>query len=477
MIGLIIVSHSKLLADGLHQLAAQMQNKQKCHIITAAGVDDETHPIGTDAVKVMEAIESLSDAEHIILLMDLGSALLSAETALDLIDPDLAEKVHLCSAPLVEGAIAITAATSGGASIDEILNEAQQALQAKQQQLNDTVTTTENEKDKHTHFSEQALTTQWVVKNPSGLHIRPAAKLATLLSGFTATLELRHGEKRADAKSMNQIALLQVRQGDKITLVAEGVDSQNAIDAFNQLAQHNFGDNIATTDSKTFVGKTAYVPTVAGLAHHHAPNTEPCISSYQTSENETRRATKAIEQLKTHLDSLANTLSEQYGEEIANIFRGHRLLLEDDELVESITQSIENERNTAYDAISNIFNNMSKQYQQLDDEYLQARFIDIEDLKNQLLMSISSVAQPSCAFTEPTIILSGNLGPSELLRYRNTNVVGVALANGSPYSHTCIIAAKMGLSILTDLGDNIHQIAEQTKLQLSIETRSLIVAS
>ncbi|WP_265331886.1 HPr family phosphocarrier protein [Providencia stuartii] len=141
-----------------------------------------------------------------------------------------------------------------------------------------------------------------------------------MLSGFTATLELRHGEKRADAKSMNQIALLQVRQGDKITLVAEGVDSQNAIDAFNQLAQHNFGDNIATTDSKTFVGKTAYVPTVAGLAHHHAPNTEPCISSYQTSENETRRATKAIEQLKTHLDSLANTLSEQYGEEIANIF-------------------------------------------------------------------------------------------------------------------------------------------------------------
>ncbi|WP_265331885.1 PEP-utilizing enzyme [Providencia stuartii] len=120
---------------------------------------------------------------------------------------------------------------------------------------------------------------------------------------------------------------------------------------------------------------------------------------------------------------------------------------------------------------------MSKQYQQLDDEYLQARFIDIEDLKNQLIMSISSVAQPSCAFTEPTIILSGNLGPSELLRYRNTNVVGVALANGSPYSHTCIIAAKMGLPILTDLGDNIHQIAEQTKLQLSIETRSLIVAS
>lgn len=92
MIGLIIVSHSKLLADGVLQLAEQIQNKQHCQIITAAGVDDDTHPIGTDAVKVMEAIETLADATAIILLMDLGSALLSAETALDLIDAELAKK-------------------------------------------------------------------------------------------------------------------------------------------------------------------------------------------------------------------------------------------------------------------------------------------------------------------------------------------------------------------------------------------------
>ncbi|MEX6314851.1 hypothetical protein AB6G19_15135 [Providencia manganoxydans] len=92
MIGLIIISHSKQLADGLLQLAEQMQNKQNCQIVIAAGVDDEQHPIGTDAIKVMEAVEQLSDAEHIILLMDLGSALLSAETALDLLDPELAKK-------------------------------------------------------------------------------------------------------------------------------------------------------------------------------------------------------------------------------------------------------------------------------------------------------------------------------------------------------------------------------------------------
>ena len=65
-----------------------------CKLAIAAGIDDPDSPIGTDPIKVMEAIESVADTDHVLVMMDIGSALLSAETALDLLDPAMAAKVR-----------------------------------------------------------------------------------------------------------------------------------------------------------------------------------------------------------------------------------------------------------------------------------------------------------------------------------------------------------------------------------------------
>lgn len=135
MINIVVVSHSAQLARGVEELARQMMRGDGCKLVLAAGVDDAEHPIGTDAIKVMEAIESVADGAGILVLMDLGSALLSAETALDLLDPQLAAKVRLCSAPLVEGTLAAVVAANSGAGLEQVLAEAQGALLAKQVQL------------------------------------------------------------------------------------------------------------------------------------------------------------------------------------------------------------------------------------------------------------------------------------------------------------------------------------------------------
>lgn len=105
-----------------------------CKIAIAAGIDDPQNPIGTDAVKVMEAIESVADADHVLVMMDMGSALLSAETALELLAPDR-RKVRLCAAPLVEGTLAATVSAASGADIDKVIFDAMHALEAKREQL------------------------------------------------------------------------------------------------------------------------------------------------------------------------------------------------------------------------------------------------------------------------------------------------------------------------------------------------------
>ena len=69
MVNLVIVSHSSRLGEGVGELARQMLMSDSCKIAIAAGIDDPQNPIGTDAVKVMEAIESVADADHVLVMM------------------------------------------------------------------------------------------------------------------------------------------------------------------------------------------------------------------------------------------------------------------------------------------------------------------------------------------------------------------------------------------------------------------------
>ncbi|HGO5855857.1 TPA: dihydroxyacetone kinase phosphoryl donor subunit DhaM [Mannheimia haemolytica] len=135
MVNLVIVSHSAKLAEGVGEILVQMA-QGGCKIALAGGIDDTENPIGTDAVKIMQAIESVFSPDGVIVFVDLGSAILSTQTALDLLEPELAEKVVISYAPLVEGAFAAVVAASAGDSLDAVLNEANEAAALKQEQAN-----------------------------------------------------------------------------------------------------------------------------------------------------------------------------------------------------------------------------------------------------------------------------------------------------------------------------------------------------
>lgn len=130
MINFVIVSHSHELAQGVVALANQIKAPE-CKIIAAGGLEDPPDGIGTDTIKIIHAIEEVFSEDGVIIFVDLGSAILGTQTALDLIDPSIAEKVHLSYAPLVEGTIAAVVSAAGGASLDEVLAEADEAAALK----------------------------------------------------------------------------------------------------------------------------------------------------------------------------------------------------------------------------------------------------------------------------------------------------------------------------------------------------------
>src|SRR5919197_1557206 len=133
VVGIVIVSHSATLAAGVRGLAAEMAGTDVR--LEPAGGLDAPDALGTDAVRVAEAIARADSGDGVLVLMDLGSAVLSAETALDLLTPELRERVLLCEAPLVEGAVAAAIAARLGASLPEVAAEATGGLQGKVAQL------------------------------------------------------------------------------------------------------------------------------------------------------------------------------------------------------------------------------------------------------------------------------------------------------------------------------------------------------
>ncbi|MGY3859953.1 dihydroxyacetone kinase phosphoryl donor subunit DhaM [Aeromonas intestinalis] len=236
MVGIVVVSHSATLAAGISELAAQLGSPAP--LLLAAGVDDPDHPIGTDAIAVMNAIEQADDGGGVLVLMDLGSALLSAETALELLPPALSARVRLSPAPLVEGTLAAVVAAGAGLTLDEVAAEAMAGLQAKIAMLGGPAP--------EVTVSEPApvATLCWRhrVCNPHGLHVRPAAKLVAALKPFDAELTLYKGEKGINPRSLTRLAMLDVRCGDEIELRASGPEAEQAIQAFKAVAEGRFGE-------------------------------------------------------------------------------------------------------------------------------------------------------------------------------------------------------------------------------------------
>ncbi|MDQ0202376.1 dihydroxyacetone kinase phosphoryl donor subunit DhaM [Pectinatus haikarae] len=123
MVGIVIVSHSVKIAEGVKELALQMAKGHP--VFTAGGTADGG--IGTDPIRIQEAMEAANSGDGVVVMADLGSAVMSVGLAKEMLDPDLAEVVKLANAPIVEGAIAATVEASMGSSLEKVLQTAHDA--------------------------------------------------------------------------------------------------------------------------------------------------------------------------------------------------------------------------------------------------------------------------------------------------------------------------------------------------------------
>ncbi len=389
MVGIVIVSHSQKLAEGVQALVQQMV-KGAVSLALAAGIDDPENPFGTDAMQVYQAIESVYSEDGVLILMDLGSAVLSAEMALEFLPEERRHQVRLCEAPLVEGAIAAAVTAASGANIEQVIREARGALTAKASQLSG-INPSESVGASVSAPISAHQVIHLTVRNQMGLHARPAAKFVATASQFQSEITLQNitsSSGSVNAKSINQVVTLVIRQGNEIAIAASGTDAQAALAALQQLVEANFGESVADVRG----GETGFpeqpqfpisnsqfsgIPASAGIAIGNIAIYQPTVVNVKQQadnpEAEWQQLQTAIEQTRHQIQTLRHQISATAGEAQAAIFDAHLLCLEDPFVIDRTRQLIFDRNFSAAAAWKTVIDETVAAYEALPDSYLQAR--------------------------------------------------------------------------------------------------------
>lgn len=124
---ILLVSHSQQLTDGLKAMIEDMSDSETVTLFSLGGTAEGE--LGSDPTKIVEAVNQSPDTEQILVFADLGSAVLNAELAYDMLEPEQQTRYHLIDAPLVEGAFAAAITAGFSDDLSQITAEAQKAAE------------------------------------------------------------------------------------------------------------------------------------------------------------------------------------------------------------------------------------------------------------------------------------------------------------------------------------------------------------
>ncbi|GAB3294903.1 dihydroxyacetone kinase phosphoryl donor subunit DhaM [Pseudoclavibacter terrae] len=238
-VGIVVASHSARIAEGIVELAGQMA--QDVAIIAAGGTDDGR--VGTSFDLIESAVARAQSGDGVAVFTDLGSAVMTAETVLEMLDEDAGE-VRLVDAPIVEGCVAAAVAAAGGAALGEVVAAGESAWRRDGDaspdpgQDSSSGTAAERAADALPAAASPDASARVTIVNEQGLHARPAAQLVAAAAKFEAEITIGG----ADADSLLRIISLGASQGQEIEVTATGRDADQAVRELAELISSGFGE-------------------------------------------------------------------------------------------------------------------------------------------------------------------------------------------------------------------------------------------
>ena len=165
-------------------------------------------------------------------------------------------------------------------------------------------------------------------------------------------------------------------------------------------------------------------------------------------EAEVKRVDTALEKSKEQLQKLYDKAVREVGEASAAIFEVHQMMLEDDDYLEAIQNTIRTEQVNAEYAVATTGDNFAAMFASMDDDYMKARSADIKDISERLVRNLSGQEDADLSSIEPSVIVADDLSPSETVQMDKEKILAFVTVHGSTNSHTAILARMMNIPAL-----------------------------
>jgi phosphocarrier protein FPr len=435
----------------------------------------------------MEAIDRAWSDEGVLVLMDLGSAVLSAEMALDLMPQERRSKVLLCEAPIVEGAVAAAVTAKLGSSLERVAREARGGLAGKVAHLGgDTGPAEADAADRSPGSGGEDRSFRITVDAPHGLHARPAARLVQTASSFDARVMVRdvtNGRGPADAGSLNAVATLGATRGHELEISVSGAQANEASEAIRALAARHFDDRpepvsevparsgdeppLPAGAERVLRGHAASPGIAIGPARRfRTPDIPVPRAAGGDPEHELAALDAALDAARGAIAGQRATVAARAGPAEAEIFDAHLLLLRDDALLEPARRSIRDEASSAARGWHDAVERTAAEWDAMDDEYLRARAADVRSVGTQVLAVLLGIPMPHPTLDAPGVLVSADLSPADTAGLDPDVVLGIATAAGGPTSHAAVLARSLGIPAVVGAGDALMAVPESVSIAI-----------
>jgi multiphosphoryl transfer protein len=457
MLGLLLVSHSRALAEAAVDLIRRTVGPSLP--IAAAGGVGETHSeIGTDAIDIQGAIESVVQPDGVLVLMDMGSAILSAEMAKDLLGDSI--NVRLCSGPLVEGGIAAAVQIQVGSSLDDVVAAAQRSLLPKQDQLGEAIPIAEPAAVPA--FGQESF--ESILENVYGLHLRPVATLVKTLGAEAKNVQIENVTgKRGPivAASLVDIARLQGKKGDTIRFRLAGPNSariRKEVESFLERLKHEDAHPVQPVATKADSAGLEPIAVSAGLAIGRVlfadrldvkiPETRP--NTPAEIADECRCLTEAIAAAQQNVAKRVAKFSSSLNPAEVAILEAQQLILSDQVLLAKAEERIRSEPMNAAAAWYETLTEIADDQAGAADDYLKQRAIDFREAASAVVQQLIGQTNQFANLNEDHVLVCTELNPTLIDQIQSTRITGVIELAGGSLSHGAILARSIGLPVIAN---------------------------
>ena len=298
------------------------------------------------------------------------------------------------------------------------------------------------------------------VLNPTGLHARPAAVIASAARKYTSDIRVRRGGDETNARSVTGIMALEIGAGDRIVITAAGPDAREALAEIVPLVEAGLGETTAPANAalpgqeeaidssicldtaRCITGAAASPGLAIGTIVHLASQDVPVAAPAGTVDEEREKLEQALAKARTRLEALSGPGSASTVE--AGIFRAHRELLDDPDLVDA-SRSLIAAGTGAGTAWHQAFTRLAERMAAARNDLFAQRAADVRDVGRRVLRLLAGTDAATQVFPDDAIVVAHELTPSDAAGFDRSKVRGFVTITGGTTSHVAILARSLGI--------------------------------